>query len=105
LARPESADFSIAEISEAFPIRYILRNRRGGNAAEDWRRWLLQVLEIRLGEYATSLEKDREILRQYERKRGVTETLSDYRKKQAIEVRIGEKEILTQVINKLKAGS
>jgi hypothetical protein len=100
LARPESDEFSLAELSEAFPIRHILKNRQGGDARKDWTRWLLYVLESRLAAYATSLDEDRELLRQYERTRA--ESRSDYRKKQAIEVRMGEKEILLLVINKLK---
>src|ERR1700753_370740 len=103
LPRPESDAFSILELSKEFPIRLILKDRHTGESSSpcnDWTIWLINVLKGKLSEYPTSLEEDKVLLHQL-----VDSHLSkeNHRKAMAIEVRIGEKEILTQVITKLEA--
>jgi Rubisco LSMT substrate-binding len=89
-------------LSEEFPVRLILKEYHNGeqsSISDSWRKWLLSVLETRLSDYQTSLEDDRELLRQSKEQSPSNET---HRKAMAIEIRIGEKEILTQAITKLK---
>ena len=97
LARPESEDFSISDLSDDFPIRRLLKyHSSGDNIANnsEWERWLLNVLQNRLSQYATSLDEDKNLLRRSE---GINK-----RSKIGVEVRIGEKDILTQAIDKLR---
>jgi hypothetical protein len=65
------------------------------NGSEDtrsWQKWLLSVLQNRLAEYPTSLEEDQKL---------TADDNDDRRVVMAIMVRIGEKDILTETINKL----
>jgi hypothetical protein len=89
-------------LSEEFLIRLILQESNNENKSsifDNWRKWFLNVLQSRLSGYLTTLQEDRELLYQSKRK---SLSRENHRKVMAIEVRIGEKEILTQAILKLE---
>jgi len=96
LPRLESQSSEILDVlSQQFPLRQMLCGSDFVNGSEDtrsWQKWLLSVFQNRLAEYPTSLEEDQKL---------PADDNDDRRVVMAIMVRIGEKEILTETINKL----
>jgi hypothetical protein len=92
ISREETEAFNIEKYLKEFPLRYFLRYCKINEA--EMRKWIIEVLRARLAQYATTLKQDRELLQEVKTIRS--------RKAMAIEVRIGEKEILTSLMEQLE---